>query len=167
MRSRLAALPRTVWILGLISLVNDGASDLIYPLLPLHLTSVLLAGPRALGLIEGIAEASASLLKLLSGVLSDRWGHTKPWIVTGDGLAGIARPLITLAASWPVVLLLRFADRLGKGLRSSPRDALLAAVVAPEQRGLAFGLHRAMDNAGAVVGPLVASGLLALPCRWP
>lgn len=162
MRSRLAALPRTVWILGLISLVNDGASDLIYPLLPLYLTSVLLAGPRALGLIEGIAEASASLLKLLSGVLSDRWGHTKPWIVTGYGLAGIARPLIALAASWPGVLLLRFADRLGKGLRSSPRDALLAAVVAPEQRGLAFGLHRAMDNAGAVVGPLVASSLLAL-----
>lgn len=162
MRSRLAALPRTVWILGLISLVNDGASDLIYPLLPLYLTSVLMAGPRALGLIEGIAEASASLLKLLSGVLSDRWGHTKPWIVTGYGLAGIARPLIALAASWPAVLLLRFADRLGKGLRSSPRDALLAEVVAPEQRGLAFGLHRAMDNAGAVIGPLVASGLLAM-----
>ena len=78
MRSRLAALPRTVWILGLISLVNDGASDLIYPLLPLYLTSVLMAGPRALGLIEGIAEATASLLKLVSGVLSDRWGHTKP-----------------------------------------------------------------------------------------
>ena len=162
MRSRLAALPRTVWILGLISLVNDGASDLIYPLLPLYLTSVLLAGPRALGLIEGIAEASASLLKLLSGILSDRWGHTKPWIVTGYGLAGIARPLIALAASWPAVLLLRFADRLGKGLRSSPRDALLAAAVAPEQRGLAFGLHRAMDNGGAVLGPLVASALLAL-----
>lgn len=162
MRSRLAALPRTVWILGLISLVNDGASDLIYPLLPLYLTSVLMAGPRALGLIEGMAEASASLLKLVSGVLSDRWGHTKPWIVTGYGIAGLARPLIALASSWPGVLLLRFADRLGKGLRSSPRDALLAAAVAPEQRGLAFGLHRAMDNAGAVLGPLVASGLLAL-----
>ena len=162
MRSRLAALPRTVWILGLISLVNDGASDLIYPLLPLYLTSVLMAGPRALGLIEGIAEASASLLKLVSGVLSDRWGHTKPWIVAGYGLAGVARPLIALASSWPGVLLLRFADRLGKGLRSSPRDALLAAAVAPGQRGLAFGLHRAMDNGGAVLGPLVASGLLAL-----
>ena len=162
MRSRLVALPRTVWILGLISLVNDGASDLIYPLLPLYLTSVLMAGPRALGLIEGIAEASASLLKLVSGVLSDRWGHTKPWIVTGYGLAGIARPLIALVGSWPLVLLLRFADRLGKGLRSSPRDALLAAAVAPNQRGLAFGLHRALDNGGAVLGPLVASGLLAL-----
>lgn len=162
MRSRLATLPRTVWILGLISLVNDGASDLIYPLLPLYLTSVLMAGPRALGLIEGIAEATASLLKLVSGILSDRWGRTRPWIIGGYGLAGVARPLIALASCWPLVMLLRFADRLGKGLRSSPRDALLAAAVTPEQRGLAFGLHRAMDNAGAVVGPLIAAGLLAL-----
>ncbi|NDA75476.1 MAG: MFS transporter [Synechococcaceae bacterium WB9_3_282] len=162
MRSRLATLPRTVWILGLISLVNDGASDLIYPLLPLYLTSVLMAGPRALGLIEGIAEATASLLKLVSGILSDRWGRTKPWIIGGYGLAGVARPLIALASCWPLVMLLRFADRLGKGLRSSPRDALLAAAVTPEQMGLAFGLHRAMDNAGAVVGPLIAAGLLAL-----
>ncbi|NBP98064.1 MAG: MFS transporter [Synechococcaceae bacterium WB6_3A_227] len=162
MRSRLATLPRTVWILGLISLVNDGASDLIYPLLPLYLTSVLMAGPRALGLIEGIAEATASLLKLVSGILSDRWGRTRPWIIGGYGLAGVARPLIALASCWPLVMLLRFADRLGKGLRSSPRDALLAAAVTPEQMGLAFGLHRAMDNAGAVVGPLIAAGLLAL-----
>lgn len=132
MRSRLATLPRTVWILGLISLVNDGASDLIYPLLPLYLTSVLMAGPRALGLIEGIAEATASLLKLVSGILSDRWGRTRPWIIGGYGLAGVARPLIALASCWPLVMLLRFADRLGKGLRSSPRDALLAAAVTPE-----------------------------------
>lgn len=158
----LRALPRDVWLVGLISLVNDGASDLIYPLLPLYLTSVLMAGPRALGLIEGIAEATSSLLKLVSGALSDRSGRSRAWIVTGYGMAGLARPLIALAASWPVVLVLRFVDRVGKGLRSSPRDALLAAVVAPDQRGLAFGLHRAMDNAGAVIGPLVAAGLLAL-----
>ncbi|NDG75252.1 MAG: MFS transporter [Synechococcaceae bacterium WB8_1B_136] len=162
MLKRLRALPRDVWLVGLISLVNDGASDLIYPLLPLYLTAVLTAGPRALGLIEGIAEATSSLLKLVSGALSDRSGRSRPWIVTGYGMAGLARPLIALAASWPAVLLLRFTDRVGKGLRSSPRDALLAAVVAPDQRGLAFGLHRAMDNAGAVVGPLVAAGLLAL-----
>ncbi|NBO29959.1 MAG: MFS transporter, partial [Synechococcaceae bacterium WB6_1A_059] len=93
---------------------------------------------------------------------SDRWGRTKPWIIGGYGLAGVARPLIALASCWPLVMLLRFADRLGKGLRSSPRDALLAAAVTPEQMGLAFGLHRAMDNAGAVVGPLIAAGLLAL-----
>jgi len=162
MLKRLGALPRGVWLVGWISLVNDGASDLIYPLLPLYLTSVLMAGPKALGLIEGIAEATGSLLRLASGVLSDRSGRSRPWIVAGYGMAGLARPLIALASSWPVVLLLRFTDRVGKGLRSSPRDALLAAMVAPDQRGLAFGLHRAMDNAGAVIGPLVAAGLLAL-----
>jgi len=162
MLKRLGALPRGVWLVGWISLVNDGASDLIYPLLPLYLTSVLMAGPKALGLIEGIAEATGSLLRLASGVLSDRSGRSRPWIVAGYGMAGLARPLIALASSWPVVLLLRFTDRVGKGLRSSPRDALLAGLVAPDQRGLAFGLHRAMDNAGAVIGPLVAAGLLAL-----
>jgi hypothetical protein len=120
-----------VWLVGLISLVNDSASDLIYPLLPLYLTSVLLAGPKALGLIEGIAEATGSLLKLVSGAFSDRSGRIRPWIVTGYGMAGLARPLIALAASWPVVLLLRFADRVGKGRRGSPQDALLAQAVAP------------------------------------
>lgn len=162
MLNRLRGLPREVWLVGLISLVNDAASDLIYPLLPLYLTSVLMAGPKALGWIEGIAEATGSLLRLVSGALSDRSGRSRPWIVSGYGMAGLARPLIALAASWPVVLLLRFADRVGKGLRSSPRDALLAQAVAADQRGLAFGLHRAMDNAGAVIGPLLAAGLLAL-----
>lgn len=162
MLNRLRSLPRDVWLVGLISLLNDAASDLIYPLLPLYLTSVLMAGPKALGLIEGIAEATGSLLKLISGALSDRSDRSRPWIVTGYGLAGVARPLIALATSWPMVLLLRFTDRVGKGLRSSPRDALLAQAVSPDQRGLAFGLHRAMDNAGAVIGPLLAAGLLAL-----
>ena len=117
------ALPRTVWLLGTISLVNDFASDMIYPLVPLYLASVLLAGPKALGLIEGVAEAASSLLKLFAGV---------------------------------------FADRIGKGLRSAPRDALISLSVEPQQRGLAFGFHRAMDNLGAVIGPLAAAGLLAL-----
>ncbi len=161
MRHSLAVLPREVWLIGLISLVNDGASELIYPLLPLYLSSVLMAGPRALGLIEGVAEATASLLKLFSGVVVDRTRRVKPWIVGGYGLAALARPLIALAASWPALLLLRFLDRVGKGLRTSPRDALLAGCVDPKQRGLAFGVHRAMDNAGAVVGPLVAALLLA------
>lgn len=154
-------LPRTVWLLGLVSLFNDTTSELIYPLVPLFLASVLMAGPRALGLIEGIAEATASLLKLFSGVLMDQRGHAKGWIAAGYGLAALARPLFYLASSWPVVLLLRFADRVGKGVRTSPRDALLAGAVDREQRGLAFGLHRAMDNAGAVIGPLVAAWLLA------
>ncbi len=157
----LSQLPRTVWLIGLISLVNDSASDMLYPLIPLYLSSVLMAGPRALGLIEGIAEATASLLKLFSGAVVDRTGRAKPWIVFGYGLAGLGRPLIAFVTSWTGLLVIRFVDRVGKGLRSSPRDALLAASVGPDRRGLAFGLHRAMDNAGAVVGPLVAAGLLA------
>ncbi len=154
-------LPSTVWLLGLVSLFNDATSELIYPLVPLYLASVLMAGPRALGLIEGIAEATASLLKLFSGVLMDRRGHAKGWVAGGYALAALSRPLFYLAASWPVVLMLRFADRVGKGLRSSPRDALLAGAVDQSRRGLAFGLHRAMDNAGAVIGPLLAALLLA------
>lgn len=162
MLTTLRQLPRTVWLIGLVSLVNDGASEMVYPLLPLVLTSVLMAGPKALGLIEGIAEATGSLLKLVSGALRDRGGRSRPWILAGYGLAALARPLIALASSWPVLLVLRFADRIGKGLRSSPRDALLANAVADHQRGLAFGLHRALDNAGAVLGPLAAAGLLKL-----
>ena len=162
MFTQLFALPRTVWLIGLISLLNDSASEMIYPLVPLYLASVLMAGPRALGVIEGIAEATASLLKLFSGVVMDRTRRAKPWVVAGYALAGFARPLIAFATSWLGVLVLRFADRVGKGLRTSPRDALLANSVEPGVRGLAFGLHRAMDNAGAVVGPLLAALLLGL-----
>jgi MFS family permease len=112
-------------------------------------------------LIEGIAEATSSLLKLFSGVVMDRTRRARPWMLVGYGLAGIGRPLIAFISSWPWLLLIRFSDRVGKGLRSSPRDALLAASVGPRERGLAFGLHRAMDNAGAVIGPLLAAALLA------
>jgi MFS family permease len=154
-------LPRTVWLIGLISLFNDSASEMVYPLLPLYLSSVLLAGPKVLGLIEGVAEATASLLKLFSGVIFDRTRRAKPWIVFGYSLAGFGRPLLALATSWPWLLAIRFADRVGKGLRTSPRDALLAAAAGPDRRGLAFGLHRAMDNAGALVGPLAAALLLS------
>lgn len=157
----LRAMPRTVWLIGLISLINDSASEMLYPLIPLYLASVLMAGPKALGIIEGIAEATASLLKLFSGVLMDRSRRAKPWMLWGYGLAGFSRPLIAFVNSWHGLLLIRFADRVGKGLRSSPRDALLAASVSSKHRGLAFGLHRAMDNAGAVVGPLLAAVLLA------
>ena len=157
----IASLPRTVWLIGLISLLNDSASEMLYPLIPLYLSAVLMAGPKALGLIEGVAEATASLLKLFSGVLMDRTRRAKPWIVVGYGLVGFGRPLIAFVTSWPWLMLIRFSDRVGKGLRTSPRDALLAAAVGPRHRGLAFGLHRAMDNAGAVVGPLVAWLLLA------
>ena len=163
------ALPPTVWLIGLISLINDSASELVYPLVPLYLTSVLMAGPRALGLIEGIAEATASLLKWVSGVVVDRTRRSKPWIVVSYGLAALGRPLIAWVTSWPALLTIRFADRVGKGLRTSPRDALLAASVGADRRGLAFGVHRAMDNAGAVIGPLLAAALLAsgMPLREP
>lgn len=154
------ALPRTVWLLGLVSLFNDSTSELVYPLVPLFLSSVLMAGPRALGLIEGVAEATASLLKFLSGVLMDRWGHARNWVAGGYALAALSRPLFYFASSWLAVLVLRFIDRAGKGLRTSPRDALLAGAVDKDRRGLAFGLHRAMDNAGAVIGPLLAALLL-------
>ncbi len=162
MANALKALPRTVWLIGLISLVNDSASELIYPLVPLYLTSVLMAGPKALGIIEGIAEATASLLKLFSGVVVDRTRRSKPWLVFGYSMAAFGRPLIALVTSWQGLLVLRFADRLSKGIRSSPRDALLASSVDSKNRGLAFGIHRAMDNAGAVIGPLMAALLLGI-----
>ncbi len=155
------ALPRTVWLVATISLFNDAASDMIYPLVPLYLASVLMAGPKALGLIEGSAEAVSSLLKLFAGVLADRSGKVRAWVIAGYGIAGFARPLIGITTSWLGVLACRFADRVGKGLRSAPRDALISLSVEPGQRGLAFGFHRAMDNLGAVVGPLAAAALLA------
>jgi MFS family permease len=155
-------LPRTVWLIGFISLVNDSASEMLYPLMPLYLASVLMAGPKALGIIEGIAEATSIIFKLVSGVIVDRTKRSKPWIILGYSLAGFGRPLIVLANSWLWVLAIRFADRVGKGLRSSPRDALLADSVSHHQRGLTFGFHRSMDNAGAVVGPLLAALFLSL-----
>lgn len=159
---RLRGLPRSVWLLGAISLLNDSASEMIYPLLPLFLAGTLGAGPRVVGLIEGLAEAVSSLLKLAAGTWSDRMRRAKPFVVWGYGIAGVARTLIAAATGWWMVLLCRLADRVGKGLRSSPRDALLGNSIHPDQRGLAFGLHRAMDNAGAVIGPLLAAGLLAM-----
>lgn len=155
------SLPRTVWLIGLISFLNDAASEMVYPLLPLYLVTVLMAGPKALGIIEGIAEATSSIFKLVSGVAVDRTKKAKPWIVLGYTLAGLSRPLIAFANSWLWIIAIRFTDRIGKGLRSSPRDALLAETVPQNQRGLTYGLHRSMDNAGAVVGPLIAAFLLS------
>ena len=133
---------------------------MIYPLLPAFLTAVLGAGPAALGIIEGIAEATASLLKLYSGYLSDRVKKRKGWIVAGYSLSNVIRPLIAFSTSWLHVLALRFSDRVGKGLRTSPRDAIIADSTPPEFRGKAYGFHRAMDHSGAVVGPLAATALL-------
>ncbi|HEY8144908.1 MAG TPA: MFS transporter [Kofleriaceae bacterium] len=155
-------LPRTVIALGVVSLLTDMSSEMIYPLLPVFVAATLGGGAVSIGLIEGIAEATASLVKLASGVLSDRMARRKWLLVLGYGLAGSVRPLIALARAWPVVLLIRFADRVGKGLRGPPRDAIIADAVDADARGRAFGLHRAMDHAGAVIGPLCAFALLAI-----
>jgi MFS family permease len=154
-------LPRTVIVLGLVSLLNDAASEMIAPLLPVLLTASLGAGPAIVGLVEGVAEATSSVLKLLSGRWADRGVRPRTLIASGYGLANLVRPLIGVASSWPGVLVLRFLDRTGKGIRTAPRDALVAGAVDASMRGRAFGVHRAMDHAGAVLGPLAASALLA------
>ena len=146
--------------LGWVSFLIDAASEMIYPLLPDFITRSLGAGPAALGLIEGIAESTASLAKVGAGFLSDRARRRKPFVVAGYTAAAVARPLVGIASSWAQVLAIRFADRLGKGVRTPPRDVLLADLASPGGRGRAFGLQRAMDNAGAFVGPIVAALLL-------
>lgn len=153
-------LPRGIIILGLVSFFTDLSSEMIYPLLPVFLSSVLGAGALALGVIEGIAESTASLFKVVSGIWTDRTQRRKPFIFVGYGVSGLVRPLIAFAPGWIFVLLMRFADRIGKGTRSSPRDALVADITDPGQRGAAYGLHRSLDHAGAVFGPLVAAALL-------
>jgi MFS family permease len=157
-----SALPRTVVALGLVSLANDAASEMVTPLLPVFLTATLGAGPAVVGLIEGVAEATASILKVVSGRLADRGTGAKRLVLAGYGASTVARPLIGLALGWSWVLGLRFLDRVGKGIRTAPRDAMIAAAVPTAVLGRAFGFHRAMDHAGAVVGPLAAFSLLAL-----
>ena len=155
-------LPRPVWLLGWVSLVTDMATEMIYPLLPLFLTRVLGAGAMSLGVIEGAAEAANSVLKIAAGRLADRTGAPKRIVLFGYGLSGAIRPLMAVAASWPHVLTLRVADRLGKGIRGAPRDAMLAHFAPESIRGRAYGFHRAMDHAGAVLGPLIAASFLFL-----
>jgi MFS family permease len=157
-----ALLPRTVVILGLVSLLNDAASEMITPLLPIFLTATLGAGPAIVGLVEGLAEATASVLKLVSGRLADRGVPSKSLVVAGYGLSNTVRPLLGLAGAWLAVVVLRFLDRVGKGIRTAPRDALIAGAVPADQRGRAFGFHRSMDHAGAVIGPLLAFALLSV-----
>lgn len=162
-----ASLPAGVWLLGCVSLLNDVASEAIYPLLPFFLTTVLGATAVSLGLIEGIAEAASSILKIVSGTLSDRWRRRKPMVVFGYSLSGGARPFISIASTWSIVLALRFIDRVGKGIRGAPRDAMLADFADKTNRGKVYGFHRAMDHTGAVAGPLLASAfLIAFPDRY-
>ncbi len=155
-------LPRAVWALGLVSLLMDTSSEAIHALLPVFLVGVLGAGTVALGAIEGLAEAVASLTKLLSGRLADRLARRKPLVLLGYGLAAATKPLFAMAGGIGTVLLARLLDRIGKGIRGAPRDALIADLVPSALRGRAYGLRQALDAVGAVAGPLLASGLMLL-----
>ena len=155
-------LPRNVWILGLVSLLMDLSSEIYHSLLPAFITIVLGLPATAVGAIDGIAEATANFAKLASGRLSDRSLKRKPWVVGGYGLAALSKPLFALATNAPTVMAARFADRIGKGIRGSPRDAMIADEAPPEIRGRAFGLRQALDTAGALLAPIAAVALMAL-----
>ncbi|HET7887201.1 MAG TPA: MFS transporter [Bradyrhizobium sp.] len=160
-RSPLARLPRGIWALGFVSLFMDISSEMIHGLLPVFLTSVLGASTELVGLIEGIGEATASISKLFSGWLSDRLGKRKLLAVAGYGLAALSKPLFALALSPSFVLAARFADRVGKGIRGAPRDAMVGDMVPVGLRGAAYGLRQALDTVGAFAGPLMAVALMA------
>jgi MFS family permease len=147
-----------------VSLVTDAATEIIYPLLPVYLSRVLGVGAISLGVIEGVAEGVNSLLKVVSGQVSDRWSRRKAIVIVGYALSSFARPLIALTTSWTHVLAIRAIDRTGKGIRGAPRDAMLAHYATPATRGRVYGFHRAMDHTGAIVGPLLATVFLFI---WP
>lgn len=151
---------KNVFVLGLVSFFTDISSEMLYPIIPVFLTSVLGAPVIVVGIIEGIAESTASILKVVSGWLSDKAGKRKPFIISGYSLSAVSKPLLALAYTWHFVLAARFLDRLGKGLRTSARDALIADSTGVEYRGKAFGFHRALDSLGAVIGPIIALILL-------
>ena len=159
--ARYKNLSGNVFALSLVSLLNDTSSDIIYPLLPAFLALTLGASPFAIGLIEGFAESVAAFLKLFSGYLSDKFDSRKFPVFLGYSLASIVRPLLAFVTSWQQVLFVRLTDRIGKGIRGAPRDAIIAASVPEEKRGLAFGFNRAADHLGAVIGPIVAFILLS------
>ncbi|HYE85438.1 MAG TPA: MFS transporter [Vicinamibacterales bacterium] len=154
------ALPRPIRLLGWVSLLTDAATEAVYPLLPVFITQVLGGPPIALGIVEGAADATSSVLKIYSGRWSDRLGVRKPIVLLGYTLSSLVRPFIALTTSWGHVFAIRVADRVGKGLRSSPRDAMLATLAPPGERGRVFGYHWAMDHAGAAIGPLLAAVFL-------
>lgn len=160
-KGRLAINP-VILVLGLVSLFTDLSSNMIVPILPLYLTSVLHVQVGSIGIIEGIAESTASILKLFSGWISDRIGKHKLLMLIGYGLSNLTKPLFALSTSWSQVLIIRFSDRFGKGIRTSPRDALVADTTTKEERGKAFGFRRSMDALGAALGPLAAFGILAI-----
>ena len=156
------ALPRTVWVLGIVSLLMDLSSEIYHALLPAFLTVTLGLPVAAMGALDGFAEASANIAKLGSGALSDRQGRRKPWVLLGYGMAALSKPLFPLASGVVSVLGARLIDRIGKGIRGAPRDAMIADETPPELRGRAFGLRQSMDTVGAFLAPLVAVGLMFL-----
>lgn len=160
--SRFQGLPRGVLALGLVSLCMDASSELVHSILPVFLVTVLGSSALTVGLLEGMAEATAAITKVFSGTLSDRWRRRKGLILTGYGLAALTKPLFPLADSISWVLTARFLDRVGKGIRGAPRDALIADLVSPEQRNAAYGLRQSLDSVGAFLGPLLAIVLLLL-----
>lgn len=153
-------IPRGVWILGFVSLFMDVSSEMIHALLPVFLIGTLGVSATLLGLIEGLAEATAQIMKLFSGLISDRFGNRKELALLGYGMAAVVKPLFPLATSATAVFAARLADRVGKGIRGAPRDALVADITPPELRGAAFGLRQSMDTVGALIGPLAAVGLM-------
>ena len=154
-------IPKTVFVLGLVSFLNELSSQIVAPLIPLLLATTLAAGPIAMGLVDGVADAAASLFRLWSGRRSDVLGQRrKVFVVVGYGLSSVARPLVGLALGWPMVLVLRSLDRIGKGIRGAPRDALVADATPEALRGRAYGINRAFDYAGAVGGSLLAAAAL-------
>lgn len=155
-----AKIPKTVFQLGIVSLFNDLAKEMIYPVVPLFLAQVLGAGPLAVGWVEGVAESTSSFIKVFSGIGADRLKKRKPFLIFGFALSTLLRPLVGLAQTWPWVLFLRFTDRMGKGVRAAPQDALIADVTNEKNRGASYGFHSAMDDAGQLLGPLVAGALL-------
>ena len=157
-----ARIPRTVIALGLVSFFMDVSSETIHGLLPLFMTGTLGMSVALVGLIDGVAESTASISKVFSGYISDRLGRRKPLILLGYGLSAVTKPLFPLAGGVGAILFARFADRVGKGIRGAPRDALITDVTPAEIRGRAFGLRQAMDTVGAFLGPLLALGLMAL-----
>lgn len=155
-------LPPSVWFLGCVSLLMDSSSELVHSLLPIFMTAVLGASVTTVGFIEGIAEATASITKVFSGVLSDHFRKRKALVVLGYGLAALTKPLFPLATSLGWVFTARFIDRIGKGIRGAPRDALIADITPPALRGAAYGLRQALDSVGALLGPLLAVALMAV-----
>jgi MFS family permease len=159
-KTSLRDLPRNLWVVTATSFLTDISSEMIFNLVPLFLANVLRTGTAVIGLIDGLAETTASFMKIYSGVLSDRLGARKWITVAGYSLSTISKPFLYIADVWGWVLAVRISDRLGKGIRTAPRDALVADSIDEEQRGLAFGLHRAGDTAGAFIGVLIAAGIV-------